>query len=352
MFHQRIGTMARKQERVEKLVGAIAEQMGLESASQSACIAAARLCKADLLSGIVGEFPELQGVMGGYYAQHDGMSQNVCKAIRDQYIPRGMDGALPETVEGRVLGLADRLDTIVAFYQAGIIPKGSEDPFALRRQALSVVRILMEGQVKLDVDRAIDTAMELVVKDVKEVSSSHHAGPLEFIKERFRYYMGVTESMRDDVINAVSGDETKECDLVDLAGRMRAMQATTSLPEFDPLMVGFNRANNILKKEGVKKTELPQVNPSLFQDDGERELYAQLTLTEERYDGFLKKDQYQDALQCLVQLKPYIDRFFESVMVNVEDQTLRNNRLSLLRYVVDGFFGKFADFSQIVVQGR
>ncbi|MGE0471692.1 MAG: glycine--tRNA ligase subunit beta, partial [Nitrospira sp.] len=352
MFHQRIGTMARKQERVEKLVGAIAEQMGLESASQSACIAAARFCKADLLSGIVGEFPELQGVMGGYYAQHDGMSQNVCKAIRDQYIPRGMDGALPETVEGRVLGLADRLDTIVAFYQAGIIPKGSEDPFALRRQALSVVRILMEGQVKLDVDRAIDTAMELVVKDVKVVSSSHHAGPLEFIKERFRYYMGVTESMRDDVINAVSGDEPKECDLVDLAGRMRAMQATTSLPEFDPLMVGFNRANNILKKEGVKKTELPQVNPSLFQDDAERELYAQLTLTEERYDGFLKKHQYQDALQCLVQLKPYIDRFFESVMVNVEDQTLRNNRLSLLRHVVDGFFGKFADFSQIVVQGR
>lgn len=102
----------------------------------------------------------------------------------------------------------------------------------------------------------------------------------------------------------------------------------------------------------MKKTELPPVNPSLFQDDAERELYAQLTSTEERFDGFLKKHQYQDALQCSVQLKPYIDRFFESVMVNVEDQTLRNNRLSLLRHVVDGFFGKFADFSQIVVQGR
>ena len=351
MFHQKIGTMARKQERVEKLVGAIAEQMRLESASQSACIAAARLCKADLLSGIVGEFPELQGVMGGYYAQHDGMSQNVGKAIRDQYIPRGMDGALPETVEGRVLGLADRLDTIVAFYQAGIIPKGSEDPFALRRQALSVVRILLEGQVNLDLDRTIDMAIELVAKDVKEKPSSHHAGPLEFIKERFHYYMGVTEIMRDDVIQAVTC-ETQEHDLINLAGRMRALQTMTSLPEFDPLMVGFNRAHNILKKEDVKKMEHAAVNPSLFQDDAERELHAQVKSTKEKYDEFLTTCQYKEALHCLVQLKHYIDRFFERVMVNVEDSAIRTNRLSLLRQVVEDLFEKFADFSKIVVQGR
>lgn len=352
MFHQKIGTMARKQERVEKLVSAIAEQIGLESVSQSACLAAARLCKADLLSGIVGEFPELQGVMGGYYAQHDGMSQNVCKAIRDLYIPKGMDGALPETVEGRVLGLADRLDTIVAFYQAGIIPKGSEDPFALRRQALSVVRILLEGQVNLDLNKTIDMAVELVAKDVEEKPSSHHTGPLEFIKERFHYYMGVTGIMRDDVINAVSENDTRECDLVDLGERMRALQAMTSLPEFDPLMIGFNRAHNILKKEGVKKMEPIAVNPSLFQDDAERELHAQVKSTKETYDEFLTTCQYKKALHCLVQLKHYIDRFFERVMVNVEDSAIRMNRLSLLRQVIEDLFGKFADFSKIVVQGR
>ncbi|MBX3302218.1 MAG: glycine--tRNA ligase subunit beta [Nitrospira sp.] len=351
IFHHRLGTMARKQERVEKLVGAIAEQMSLESESRSACIAAARLCKADLLSGIVGEFPELQGVMGGYYAQHDGMPQNVCKAIRDQYIPRGMDGALPETVEGRVLGVADRLDTIAAFYQAGIIPKGSEDPFALRRHALSVVRILLEGNLKLDLGQAVANAGQIVEADVKPPPSIAH-DPLGFIIERFRYYMGTTENLRDDVIQAVTGYDAKECDVVDLAGRMRALQATTSLPEFDPLMVGFNRANNILKKEGVKKTELPPVNPSLFHDDAEHALHAQLKSMEENYGELIRKTQYKEALHYLVQLKPYIDRFFESVMVNVEDPTLRNNRLSLLRYVVDEFFGKFADFSQIVVQGR
>lgn len=352
MFHQKIGTMARKQERVGALVDAIAEQMGLAQESRSSCIAAAHLCKADLLSGIVGEFPELQGVMGGYYAQHDGLSPNLCKAIRDQYTPRGMDGALPETIEGRALGLADRIDTVVAFFQAGIFPKGSEDPFALRRHALSIIRIVIEGQVKLDLAKAINTAVELVTKDVKDVSSSHHAGPLEFIVERFRYYMGVTGELRDDVIQAATGYETQECDMVDLAGRMEALQAMTALPEFDPLMVGFNRANNILKKENAKSMTVTAVDPSLFQDDAERALYAQVNSTKERYDECLSMWRYKDALHGLVQLKPSIDRFFERVMVNAEDPAIRANRLSLLRQVVEDLFGRFADFSRIVVQGR
>jgi glycyl-tRNA synthetase beta chain len=350
-FHQKLGTMAKKQERLVKLVSLIASALNIDDQFITQCRRAAALCKADLLTGIVGEFPELQGIMGGYYAQHDGESREVYEAIRDQYIPRGMDGALPDEIEGMVLGLADRLDTIVAFFQAGIIPKGSEDPFALRRHALSVVRILLEGNLRLDLGQTIENARQIVGADVKPASSMAH-DPLSFIIERFRYYMGTTENLRDDVIQAITGYDAKECDLVDMAGRMRALDVTTSLPEFDPLMTGFNRANNILKKEGVKKTELPPVDPSLFQDDAERELYAQLKSTEERYDGFLKGHHYKEALQCSVQLKPRIDRFFETVMVNAEDPGLRNNRLSLLRYVVDGFFGKFADFSQIVVQGR
>jgi glycyl-tRNA synthetase beta chain len=350
-FHQKLGTMAQKQVRIGEIAGVFAQSMDLSHASISSCTEAARLCKADLLSGVVGEFPELQGVMGGYYAQHDGMSPSVCKAIRDQYTPRGMDGALPETIEGSVLGLSDRLDTIVAFFQAGIIPKGSEDPFALRRHALSVVRIILDGKLRLNLLEVVERAKKIVEANVKPAPSMAQ-DPLGFIVDRFRYYMGVTENLRQDVIHAVTGYGTTECDLVDLAGRMRALQATTALPEFDPLMVGFNRANNILKKEGVKTSELASVDPSFFQHDAERELHAQLTSTEESYDGCIKKGRYKEALQELVQLKPHIDRFFEAVMVNAEDPGLRNNRLSLLRYVVDGFFGKFADFSKIVVQGR
>ena len=343
--------MENKRERLARLVSIIAVALKIDDQLITDCSRAAMLCKADLLTGIVGEFPELQGILGGYYALHDGESREVYEAIRDQYLPRGMDGSLPEGIEGMVLGLADRLDTIVAFFQAGIIPKGSEDPFALRRHALSVVRILLEGNLRLDLGQAVENARQIVGTDVKPASSIAH-DPLNFIIERFRYYMGTTENLRDDVIQAVTGYDAKECDLVDLAGRMRALQTTTSLPEFDPLMVGFNRANNILKKEGVKKTELPPVDPSLFQDDAERNLYSQLISIEERYDGLLKNHQYKEALQCSVKLKPHIDRFFEAVMVNAEDSSLRNNRLSLLRYTVDGFFSKFADFSQIVVQGR
>ncbi len=353
-FHQKLGTMAQKQERVSELAGALATILGLSSEQVSRCMAAAQLCKADLVSGIVGEFPELQGVMGGYYAEHDGLALPVCKAIRDQYIPRGMDGTLPETIEGKVLGLADRLDTIVAFFCAGIIPKGSEDPFALRRQALSVVRILLEGEVQVDLRTAIEKAAACVKTRVS-VPPSAVAQSFEFVLDRFRFYLSTTEQLRDDVIQAVTnfvGYEATGCDLIDVAARSRVLHGIAFLPEFDPLMVGFNRANNILKKEGVKSTELRPVDSALLRDDAERELYATSESIAQTYGTMLTQGRYQDALRALVQLKLPIDRFFETVMVNVDDTELRANRLSLLTDVVNKFFRKFADFSKILVQGR
>lgn len=353
-FHQKLGTMARKQERVSELAGTLATALGLSSESVSFCVSAARLCKADLVSGIVGEFPELQGVMGGYYAQHDGLPSAVCQAIRNQYSPRGMDGAVPERIEGKVLGLADRLDTIVAFFCAGIIPKGSEDPFALRRHALSVIRLLLEGDVRLDLRTAIEQTAACVNTSVS-VSPSAVLQSFEFVLDRFRYYLSTTERLRDDVIEAVtnfSGYEAAGCDLIDVAARSRVLQATTALPEFDPLMIGFNRANNILKKEGVKTAERGPVDASLFRDEAERGLYATLESITQTYGAMLAERRYQDAVHALVQLKLPIDRFFETVMVNAEEPALRANRLSLLTEVVNTCFRKFADFSKIVVQGR
>ena len=353
-FHQKLGTMAQKQERVSELAGVLAATLGLSSESVSCCVMAARLCKADLVSGIVGEFPELQGLMGGYYAEHDGLAPAVCKAIRDQYSPRGMDGGIPDRIEGKVLGLADRLDTIVAFFCAGIIPKGSEDPFALRRHALSAVRLLLEGDMRLDLRKAIEQAAAGVKTSVS-LPPSAPTQSFEFVLDRFRYYLSTTEQLRDDVIEAVtnfSGYEAVGCDLIDVAARSRVLQATTALPEFDPLMVGFNRANNILKKEGVKTVGLGPVDPTLFRDEAERELYATLESITQPYGAMLAERRYQDAVHALVRLKLPIDRFFESVMVNVEEPALRTNRLSLLTEVVSKCFRQFADFSRIVVQGR
>ena len=353
-FHQKLGTMAQKQERVSELAETLATRLGLSSESVSCCVAAARLSKADLVSGVVGEFPELQGVMGGYYAEHDGLAPAVCKAIRDQYGPRGMDGALPERIEGKVLGLADRLDTIVAFFCAGIIPKGSEDPFALRRHALSIVRLVLEGDVRLDLRMAIEQAAACVKTSVS-VPPSAVAQSFEFVLDRFRYYLSTTEQLRDDVIEAVtnfSGYEVAGCDLIDVAARSRVLQATTALPEFDPLMIGFNRANNILKKEGVKTAELRPVDPALLHDEAERALHTTMESITQPYGVMLAERRYQDAVRALVQLKLPIDRFFETVMVNAEEPALRANRLSLLAEVVNKCFRQFADFSKIVVQGR
>ena len=169
-FHQKLGTMAQKQERVGELIKGIVENIrnivghAISSPDLAVCQRAAKICKADLLTGIVGEFPELQGIMGGEYAMHDGESLAVSQAIRDQYLPRSIEGELPKTAEGQVLSLADRLDSLVAFFHVGIVPTGSEDPYALRRHATAIVRILLEGAgaIMLDLGRAVENARTIV----------------------------------------------------------------------------------------------------------------------------------------------------------------------------------------------
>ena len=168
-FHQKIGTQFQRTMRIKELAAYLSGHMGNHELAQ-VTQRAAELSKTDLLTGIVGEFPTLQGVMGAEYAKHDGEAEQVCKAIRDQYLPRGMEADLPETIHGKVVSLADRLDMIVAFFRAGILPKGSEDPFALRRNALSIVRILIEGNLRLDLHQAVDMAIEIVQRDVEDSS--------------------------------------------------------------------------------------------------------------------------------------------------------------------------------------
>lgn len=349
-FHQKLGTMEKKQQRVRKLAGFIASNLQPHDGElKQACERAADLCKADLLTGVVGEFPELQGIMGGYYAQHDGESESVSKAIRDQYFPRGMEGRLPETLQGKVLALADRLDTVVAFFQSGIIPKGSEDPFALRRHALSIVRIIVEGKLKLDLHEVVAQAEDIVKGSVRD-GASMLSDPFSFIVERFRFYAGTTQDLRDDVVAALTnftGYEDKQCDLVAAFDKMKPLQEVISKPEFDPLIVGFKRAHRIVEKEDWKEKS---VDPALFKDPVEAELHRQIGICRNDFDQHMAMGDYQNALDALIRLKPAIDAFFDAVMVNADVPAIRSNRLSLLKEV-DDFFMLFADFSQIVVQG-
>ncbi|MCI0426477.1 MAG: glycine--tRNA ligase subunit beta, partial [Nitrospiraceae bacterium] len=239
-FHQKLGTMEKKQQRVRKLAGFIASHVRPhEGELKQACERAADLCKADLLTGVVGEFPELQGIMGGRYAKHDGESEAVSQAIREQYLPRSIEGELPRTIAGQVLSLADRLDSVAAFFHVGLVPTGSEDPFALRRNATAIVRIILEGNLRINLGRCIDNARNLVIGDgFKGAPDSEQEGRrrmTEFIFERVRHYGRVVHTLRADVIEAVlKPAHDKTLDLVDLVLRMKALESVTTKPEFDP----------------------------------------------------------------------------------------------------------------------
>ncbi len=351
-FHQKLGTMAQKQERVATLSQAIAEALGLSPHLARAGRRAAELCKADLLSGIVGEFPTLQGIMGGHYARHDKEDDAVWQAIREQYLPRAMEGGIPSSDTGRVLSLADRLDSIAAFFHVGIIPSGSEDPFALRRHATAVVRILIEAGLRLDLGRLIERAMHVVrdggITGVPRAESEGHRHITEFLFERLRHYGRTVHGLRDDVMQAVLRPVSEASfDLVDLLAKMRSLQAVTEQPDFDPLMVGFKRAHRLVEKE---RWEHKPVDASLFREAAESELHKELNGRRQDLNRSMQAGDYGKALDQLVALKPTIDAFFTAVLVNAEDPALRGNRLSLLKDVDDLFMG-FADFSQIVVQG-
>ena len=351
-FHQKLGTMEKKQQRVRKLAGFIASSLRPhDDELKQACERAADLCKADLLTGVVGEFPELQGFMGGEYAKHDGESEAVSQAIREQYLPRSIEGELPRTLAGQVLSLADRLDSIAAFFHVGLVPTGSEDPFALRRNATAIVRIILEGNLRINLGKLIDNARNHVIDDgFKGVPDSDKGRRrmTEFIFERVRHYGRVVHVLRDDVIEAVlKPAHDQALDLVDLVLRMKALEFVTTKPEFDPLIVGFKRAHRLAEKE---QWDRKPVDRARFEHPAESALYQATEEEREKMMSAMNRGDYGQALDALVRLKPAIDAFFEAVMVNADDPTIRGNRLSLLKDV-DELFMSFADFSQIVVQG-
>jgi glycyl-tRNA synthetase beta chain len=315
------------------------------------CRRAGELCKADLLTGIVGEFPTLQGVMGGYYAGFDGEDREVALAISQHYQPNSMEGPIPAACVSQVLSLADRLDNLAAFFHVGIVPTGSEDPFALRRHATAIVRILLEGHVTVDLGEAVREARAIVeAAGIKAAPTQGDAQKrlIDFLFERVRHYVRMKQGLRDDVINAVlTVTDRQSFELRDLMAKMKALESVTTKPEFDPLIVGFKRAHRLVEKE---QWDRKSVNLAQFEHPSESALYHATVKERENMMSAMNSGDYGQALDSLVRLKPAIDTFFTAVMVNADDPAVRSNRLSLLQEV-DDFFNSFADFSQIVVQG-
>ncbi len=350
-FHQKLGSLHQKTQRVVAMAAHLAGQLGDEQLIHD-CRRAAELSKADLLTGIVGEFPTLQGIMGGEYAQHDGEPAAVSAAIREQYLPRAMEGESPESLAGKVLSLADRLDSIAGFFRVGLVPSGSEDPFALRRHATAIVRILIESRLRLNLAQAVRAAQEgLAQQNVMAAPLPSKGGApdvIGFIFERVRFYGKSAHQLRDDVMEAVlKSADRQSIDLTDLFDKMQSLEQITARAEFDPLIVGFKRAHRLTDKE---QWDRKPVESGLFREAAEAALHETVQSSHTAYAAAMRSGEYGQALDVLVRMKGPIDDFFNAVMVNADDPAVRGNRLSLLK-TVDDLFMSFADFSQIMVQG-
>ena len=342
-FQAQLGSLADKTARVTALAGQIARVAGKDPATAQR---AAELAKCDLLTAMVGEFPELQGVMGRYYARHDGEPAEVADAIAEQYLPRFAGDSLPETGAGLALAIADKLDTVVGIFAIGQKPTGTKDPYGLRRSALGVLRILIETGIALDLRELILSALESVAADVARLDKK---GTLTFsaaekvsvpflpegladeiygyMMERLRaWYLerggGITTEMFDAVL------DTRPASPLDFDDRLRALAAFLALPDAAALTTANKRIANILRKAGEQPS--PRVDPGLLVDPNERRLATEVEALRQDVERLVTARQYSEALTRLASLRPSVDAFFDKVLVMAEDVRLRANRLALL----------------------
>jgi glycyl-tRNA synthetase beta chain len=336
VFQQKLGSMFDKTQRVAKLAANIAKQLDVES---SLAIRAAELSKCDLMTEMVGEFPSLQGIMGRYYAEHDGEDQAVAEAIDQHYRPRFAGDALPDGVISQTVALADRLDTLMGIFAIGQLPTGDKDPYALRRAALGVLRIMIENKIDLDLQQLLTLAAKQFDKNIK--ADKAVVLVMEFIFDRLRAYYQ-EQGVRPDVLDAVTA--LKPARPVDIDKRIHAVNSFRKLPEAESLAAANKRSGNILKKVEGKLPK--QIKTSLLTEEAEQNLYQALTELTETVNPLLASSDYEPALQQLASLRTPVDTFFDDVMVMVEDKKLRDNRIALLNQL-HGLFLQVADISRL-----
>ena len=353
LFHEKLGTVLEKVKRNGIIAEIVAEKMGIKDLNDIK--RANKLSKTDLLTEMVKEFDELQGIMGMYYALKQGEKEEVAKAIYEHYLPKTAEDKLPETTIGTVLSIADKLDNLISFFAIGEKPKAGIDPYGLRRSALGIVRIMVEKGIDIDLEELLSETIrkigllsiiernikgkiktaELDVSDVKE-------DVLNFIIGRFQAYMR-GKGFDTDVINAVlsTGDKS----LYRAYLKIKTVQELKKNPDFEDVMVAFKRVGNIIPENFEASFD-----KALLEKDEEKQLYNKYLEISKRVDELIEKKNYRDALSELLKLKKYIDNFFDNVMVMVKEEEIKKNRLSLLKKIND-LFRKISDFTKINVQG-
>ena len=379
VYHNKLGTQGERVERVRAIARAIAQQLGGEELVQSADTAA-QLAKTDLLTDMVGEFPELQGIMGGYYARHDGLGEDIAFAIEDHYKPRFAGDELPRNMTGVVVALADKLETLVGMFGIGNLPTGDKDPFALRRHALGVIRMLTEVNLQLELNQIVGASFSALDSEEIQAEWSKKRGEIE-LAEKLKnasdrlvmsasgyskrlmdkaassnllvfIYDRIAGSLRDQDYSAQEVDAVlalKPQRLGDVPKRLGAVRAFAALPEAPALAAANKRISNILKKAPDVDAHVSEV---LLKEPAEQALYAAMKDITPRADEYFKKGDYTASLQTLAALRAPVDAFFDGVMVNVQDgenaDELRRNRQGLLKTLHDAM-NRVADLSRLVV---
>ena len=350
-YESRLGSYGEKVERMRVLARWLAEQWfsgGVSQADVAGSDRAAELAKCDLVTEMVREFTELQGIVGGLYARAQHEPEEIWQAVYDHYKPLGIDDALPRSLTGCAVSLADKLDSLVACFAVGAVPTGSSDPFALRRAALGVAKIILERKLPLSLSAAISASAK-ALKEVAPkiaVSEAVQKQVLDFLLDRARFLLKEKRGFAYDEINAAFAASAD--DLVDAADRVVAVKAIRNTKNFIPLAASFKRIRNILEKSAgtLDKVQL-EVDPELLWEHAERELHVAAQRIGAEATRRKKAGKYREALEVISELRPSVDQFFDNVLVMVEDTRIRKNRLALLGSLLKEF-STIADFSELV----
>jgi len=337
VFQAKLGTSYEKMVRFKQLALWMVQR--IDPQLREAVERASHLCKADLVTGMVGEFPKLQGIVGREYARLSGERPEVSEAIYEHYLPGFAGDRLPSGPVGDIVSIADKMDTIVGCFGVGLVPTGTADPFGLRRQALGIIRIIVEKKYPFSLRELIGESEKQLKEKMERTVEEVRNDVLDFFRVRYQNFL-LDRKVPFDVTEAVLSVSFDE--LPDVHGRIDALQKAREWKDFESIVIAFKRAMNILKGSPPEG----QITPSLFAESAEQSLYQSFLRAKEKIDSLLKKRDYPAALLEMTRMKKPIDDFFDGVMVMVEDGTIRNNRLALLDEI-GKLFLQIADFSKL-----
>jgi glycyl-tRNA synthetase beta chain len=338
VYHNKLGTQGERVQRLSKLAGEIATMIGADRAKAER---AALLAKADLPTLMVGEFPELQGIMGRYYATADGEAADVAAACEQHYMPRFAGDRLPDQGVPTAVALADKLETLAGLFGIGQIPTGDKDPFALRRHALGVIRILVEQKLNVSLSALLNAAFNAMGS--KATDANANAALTEFVFDRLRGYLKDTGASTNEIESIVSQRPDR---LAIVPAQLAAVKSFAAMTEAESLSAANKRVANILRKAEESKETISHVNTSLMQDAEEKALHAALANVSPAANALFASGDFTGYLKSFAALKAPVDAFFDQVMVMAEDKAVRANRLALLRDLRDAM-NKVADLSKL-----